>query len=49
MTDEEKELCESLGITIERKHEIDENLRESYRKYMNGEDNTIPLDEFLER
>lgn len=46
MTDEEKELCESLSIAIERKHEI---LKESYRKYMNGEVNKIPLDVFLER
>jgi hypothetical protein len=46
---EEKELCETLQISEERKREIDEILKETHRKLMNGEIETISLEEFLEK
>lgn len=48
MTDE-KELCESLGILIERKREIDSILMETHREYLNGEIKTLSLEEFNKR
>ena len=48
MTDE-KALCESLGISIERKREIDSILIETHRKYINGEIKAMSLEEFNKR
>ena len=45
MAEEEKELCESLGISLERKREIDSILMETHRKYLNGEIKTMSLEE----
>lgn len=49
MAEEEKELCESLGISLERKREIDSILMETHRKYLNGEIKTMSLKEFKKR
>ena len=49
MAEEEKELCESLGISLERKREIDSILMETHRKYLNGEIKTMSLEEFKKR
>ena len=40
---------DDLNITPKRKREIDAILKESQRKYENGEIKSIPLDVFLER
>jgi len=47
--EEEKEFCESLGISLERKREIDSILMETHRKYLNGEIKTMSLKEFKKR
>ena len=49
MAEEEKELCESLGISLERKREIDSILMETHRKILNGEIKTMSLEEFKKR
>ena len=49
MAEEEKELCESLGISLERKREIDRILMETHRKILNGEIKTMSLEEFKKR
>ena len=49
MAEEEKELCESLGISLERKREIDRILMETHREYLNGEIKTMSLEEFKKR
>ena len=49
MEEEEKELCESLEISLERKREIDSILMETHRKYLNGEIKTMSLEEFKKR
>lgn len=41
--------ADDLNITPERKREIDAILKESQRKYENGEIKSIPLDVFLEK
>lgn len=38
---------EDLNITLERRREIDEILKETERKYKNGEIKSIPLEAFL--
>lgn len=40
---------DELNITPERKREIDAILKETQRKYENGEIKSIPLEEFLEK
>lgn len=40
---------DDLNITLERRREIDAILKETQRKYENGEIKSVPLDVFLER
>ena len=41
-------ICEELGISEERKQEIDNILKETERKYKKGEIKSVSLDEFKE-
>lgn len=45
----DKTSMNNLDITPERRREIDEILKETHKKYMNGEIGSMPLEEFLKK
>lgn len=49
MKNEEEKLCQHIGISIERKHQIDETIKETHIRYINGEIKTRSLADFKKK